>query len=130
MPRMCFHFVIWVTILASVTLHAAEPSAEVKTRLEELKRKLRNNPADQESRRELLATYVVELDDPVSARSYSREVDDVVWRECVALASRDMNDLSQAELLRAAKWYRALGGRAAKWYRALEIGRASCRERV
>lgn len=100
---------IALLLTAAGALAAESPVAR---RIEQLAARLDAQPHDQAARRELLVIHIVDRDDPKSARRYSSEVDDEVWRECVLLAARDMEELAADDLLLTARWYRGLAGKA------------------
>ena len=106
---------IFTMILWAAPLLAGGPvlaASAIEQRIDDLKSQLAQRPDDQPALRELLVIYVVDRDDPKSARRYSSDVEDEVWRECVLLAARDITELAPDDLLTTARWYRGLAGKA------------------
>jgi hypothetical protein len=97
--------------IAAAAAVAAEHEAG-QQRIEALTAQLEVEPENQAARRELLVLYVVDRDDPGSARRYSSQVDDELWKDCVLLASRDIRELREDDLLKAGLWYRGLASKA------------------
>jgi len=81
-------------------------------------------PDDRALRRRIIRTAVVTLDSPAAAEPYLDKHSDPAWRRHVPLARRDPADLSEAELLGLAKWYRSLAGEADKLGRPAMLRRA------
>src|SRR5687768_15637795 len=102
--RMSRARVISLVFCVAIAMAADELPSDL--RIEALKARLEEQPDDQDARRQLLVLYVVDRDDPKSARRYSSQVDDEMWKDCVLLASRDVSELAEEDLLKAGNWYR------------------------
>ncbi len=100
--------------------------ARVKSvrRARELAARLENDPENNEVRRELLKTYLVELDDPAGAEQLIRPADEEELKTNVPVAVQPAESLSRDAALRLAEWYVKLADEAGRGGRELMIARA------
>ncbi|MDH3584556.1 MAG: hypothetical protein OER86_10110, partial [Phycisphaerae bacterium] len=73
-----------------------------------LKERLKADPKDTDSARELVRALVVDLDDPTAARKYSFLLPDDTERATIKLAAKPAEMRTAAEALAVARWYEGL----------------------
>ncbi len=105
-------------------LPAFEARAESGRRVRRLAARLRDEPENDEVRRELLKTYLVELDSPAEAEHFLRPADKETLKTNVPVAMQPARSLSKDAALRLAEWYVGLAGDAGTGGRELMVGRA------
>jgi len=105
-------------------LPAFEARAESGRRVQRLAARLRDEPENDEVRRELLMTYLVELDSPAEAERLLRPADEETLKTNVPVAMQPVQSLSKDAALRLAEWYVGLAGEAGTGGRELMVGRA------
>ncbi len=90
------------------TADAAQSRGRVTARIAELKAKLKANPADKVSGRELVMIQLVTLDSPQEARKFTFLLDDAELKEHIALADTDPAALTESQCMNMGEWYRKL----------------------
>jgi len=76
-----------------------------------LRGKLAANPADAESRKELVRLLVVEFDNPAEAAKYLDATLDEPTRKCVPAAARPVAETPESDCLDLARWFQDLAAR-------------------
>ena len=84
----------------------------VASQITMLQSAVERNPKDMIRRGYLIATLLLEMDNPVDAAKYVVEGVDKGLAEHVPLAARDPETLAEADCLKLADWYRSLVGKA------------------
>ncbi|QNN21743.1 hypothetical protein HED60_05480 [Planctomycetales bacterium ZRK34] len=77
-------------------------------RLKNLKDQFAANHRDAKVAKELAEIYVVEMNDPVAAMAYVDVLNDSAWRQCLPLAAKPNNTLTEAEAEKLGDWLRSL----------------------
>ena len=77
-------------------------------RLASLKEAVAKDPADLKSRKRLVETYLIDMDQPAEAAKHLNDKLDETLRANVALAAGKTSDLSEADLMTLGQWYRKL----------------------
>jgi hypothetical protein len=85
---------------------------------------LRDDPADQAARQEVLRIYLVDLDRPDRAAAYLDPADESIEAKLVLLAAMSVKRLPEAACLRLAEWYQDLSEKAAGSARETMLVRA------
>jgi len=98
-------------IYANVT--RANSFKMLHNRVNVLKGTLETTPDDQSARKQLIMTYLVDLDQPDQAVKYVNDKTDPTLRANVTMASKDAAELTDANLFALGEWYRSLATRAA-----------------
>ena len=78
-------------------------------RRELLAKKVKDDPADDASRKKLIEIYLVDLDDPAAAGKLLNADSDEMLRTYVALAAKPADQLEPAALGELAQWYKQFG---------------------
>ncbi len=86
---------------------------EVEKKAQDLEKKLRADPADAETRKQLVMIHVVEYDDPAAAAKLLTEDLDLMLQTCVKLAAADPASLQKDDCMELARWYAGLAEKAA-----------------
>ncbi len=98
----------------------------IASRLASLKKALAKDPADLKSRKRLVETCLIDMDQPAEAAKYLNDKLDETLRANVALAAGKTDELSEANLMTLAQWYRKLPIRTvSKTAKAALLTRAS-----
>jgi len=84
----------------------------VLNRIRVLKAALAKDPDDQAGRRQLVKTYLVDLDRPHEAVKYLSPKIDATLSKNLTMATREASELADADFLALGQWYRSLAGRA------------------
>lgn len=79
------------------------------------------NPADVSARRQLVMTYLVDLDRPAEAAKYVNDTIDAELRTNVTMAGKDASVLADADLLALGAWYQSLSGKATMKYAKIQM---------
>ena len=82
-------------------------------RIEVLRGALGRNPNDPYSRKQLILTYLVDLDRPSEAVKYLGSKVDATLRKNVTMAAKEAAELGDADFFTLGTWYRSLAGKAA-----------------
>jgi len=85
----------------------------VQNRIKVLHAALDKDPKNAPSRKQLVMTYLVDLDRPDEAAKYLDETVDAALRKQVSMAAKEASALADADFLTLAQWYHALSTRAA-----------------
>jgi len=80
----------------------------IASRLASLKKSVAKDPADLESRKRLVETYLIDMDQPAEAAKHLDDKLDETLRANVALAARETSELPEADLMTLGQWYRKL----------------------
>ena len=96
-----------VSLLGSRLARLSARKAAV-AKIEILKERLKADPKDTDSARELVRALVVDLDDPTAARKYSFLLPDDTERATIKLAAKPAEMRTAAEALAVARWYEGL----------------------
>ena len=88
------------------------------------RKKLAENPADAETRRDLVRLLVVEMDRPLAAAEHVNEHLDDTWRTYVRLAAKPVGKIHRAACLELAEWYRGLTAEATRTGKIIVLTRA------
>ena len=86
--------------------------------IEKLIARLKLNPKDAEARMGLITYYLVERDAPGEAAKFLAESVPPIWRKNVPLATKDPDNVNEADCLALGKWYAGLSKSAASGSRA------------
>lgn len=82
-------------------------------KIEKLMARLKRNPKDAEARMGLITYYLVERDAPGEAAKFLAESVPPLWRKNVPLATKDPDNVDEADCLALGKWYAGLSKSAA-----------------
>lgn len=107
--------------LTTATAAKSDRRGEIKLRLDawtgrqkamktaaDLKTKLQADPKDAISRKILVRTYLMDLDDPAQAAAVVDESTDQAARQMLPLAAKGEKDAAQSDCLNVAQWYHGL----------------------
>jgi len=78
-------------------------------------------PADVSARKQLVMTYLVDLDRPGEAAKYVNDAIDAQLRTNVVMAGKDASVLADADLLALGVWYHALSDKATMKYAKIQM---------
>jgi hypothetical protein len=109
---------------AEVLRKAVEQRIRLIARAEELQAKLADAPTDSETRRELVRTCLVDLNDPQRASAHLGPGVPDRWVKLVPLAAQEPAKLSEPSLLELGEWYLGLAGETKGVPRHLMLSRS------
>ncbi len=123
--------------LTAATAAKSDRRGEIKLRLDawtgrqkaaktaaDLKAKLQADPKDAISRKILLRTYLMDLDDPAQAAAVVDESTDQAMRQMLPLAAKGEKDAAQSDCLKVAQWYQGLAETAPPSCKVAMLSRA------
>jgi formylglycine-generating enzyme required for sulfatase activity len=105
--------VAWVLKLperqtVTARMRDAKSRVMIASRLASLKKAVEKDPADLRSRKRLVETYLIDMNQPVEAAKHLNDKLDETLRANVALAAGKTDERSEAELMTLGQWYRKL----------------------
>ncbi len=89
-------------------IDAVQARHKLNARIDELKAKLKDNPADKAAGRELVMIYLVNLDSPAEAHKFTFLLDDAELKDRIGLADSDPATLDEKQAMDMGEWYRKL----------------------
>jgi len=93
-------------------MRAAAGCEMMQNRIEVLRAALAKNPNDPFSRKQLVLTHLVDLDQPHEAAKYLDDTVDPTLRKYVIMATREASALADADFIALGRWYHTLSTKA------------------
>jgi len=103
---------LWLSVTAGA--QSSPSRQQIEKQAESLKIKFLVNPGDKKLAARLFAIYLIDLDDPISAKEYAQAMGNPTLVDNTKLATKSASDLSLSEAVILAEWYRQHAAKAAK----------------